>query len=282
MPIYDINGNLLNSVTDIDSASLTGAYSIDGDLIALTPPILTLKIMSFNCQGWNGINADAELMQAIMQTHNPDIICFSEGSGAAAPEIDGVRILSAYSHSTGNAGGVNISTRIPFASEEIVHYDVQNRGDRFYRKATIPLQNGKTLALFHTHLEPSSWSAEACAAQMAALFEAATAEEYFVVTGDLNTEFRSTEDALWATTGKLWADYGCNMANWAHGDARNFVPTWFSGTTAENSSEALPLDNIIASPNIALSGVVFDRQKIEANKGLALDHIPVVATISIF
>ena len=271
MPIYDINGNALQSAYDINGDAIQTAYDINGNAIPLQSPIESLKVMTFNVQGWTGINADVTLMQSIFTAHDPDIIGFQEGNIANAPST-----LPAKANYT-NYSGIASKTALSNVSETT--YATQGHETRKYSKGYYPLPNGKQLAIFNTHIEVPSWSYEAFLAQHEELLTAALQEEYFVLLGDFNCSFKAKTDSQYEDVMPQYLEANCRMANWKD----KIVFTWFGGTTVAGSGTNIePCDNIITSSNVILSGVAFDQRKIDADANLTIDHIPVVAEILIY
>ena len=104
-------------------------------------------------------------------------------------------------------------------------------------------------------------------------------EPYFIITGDFNTVCKSVNDTEYTTIMKQFIDAGYHSANCSaqHG----FLDTWTAGSTA--SGTWYPCDHIITSANISMNTVIVDTTKIDVAEqtGQAIDHLPIVAYLTV-
>lgn len=270
MAAYDINGQPLAGAYDINGDSLNAVYDINGDPFVFNSPYLT--VMTFNVQGWSGINNRTAIIEKIFTDNKPDICGMQECSS------DGI-VVPQFLRKSYNSGDMSLSqqrlfTNIPMEDVTSTRFaDVsENRG---YMRAYINV-NGKRVAVFNTHIEvhgnPRQYT------QCAELYEEFAKEDYFIALGDFNYEGHSKTGSEWPRMAEPLINEGYNLCNWT--DDTGFVDTWFAGSTP-TSGQACPCDNIITSANIDVLDIVYDQTKIDANTGLGIDHIPVVASLKV-
>ena len=79
---------------------------------------------------------------------------------------------------------------------------------------------------------------------------------------------------------KPFVDAGYNLANST--TEKGFTKTWTTSATATSTAEmTYPCDNIITSSNIDINSVVFDDTKFSYLNGQSIDHIPLIAEVTI-
>lgn len=275
MSIYNSSGQILNVAYDADGNQISNAYDADGQQIFpdIDPSDYNFKIMSFNIQSWTGINAWGYI-GSIFENYDVDVI----GAQEAHTSSELTNLGYIYT-----AIGESPNSNIVFSKHQLSDitsksYDVNHyAGKRGYQKMYITF-NGKRIALFNTHLETSTatqWQYP----QAGELFDAVSTENYFILTGDLNTVCANVNDPSYINIVKPFVDAGYNVANCS--PQWGFVDTWTSGTDGTGTWH--PCDNIITSANIQMSNVVIDTSKIaiaEAND-LVIDHLPIIAYLKI-
>ena len=276
MSIYNVSGNNINIIYDISKNLLTKAYDQNGIQIfpSIDPSDYNFKVMSFNNQAWTGGNA-WEYTGPIIADYDVDIIGMQESRVSANLSNLGYVYSAIGSQSNDNV----VVSKYTLSSITEKKYD-ENRTDtagRSYQKMYFTF-NGKTVALFNTHLETSGYEAYKVA-QAHELFEAVQNEDYFIITGDFNTVCKSVNDTEYTTIMRQFVDAGYNVANCS--PQWGFKDTWTDGKTV--SGTWYPCDHVMTSANIQISNVVVDTTKIaicEAND-LVIDHLPIIAYLKI-
>ena len=269
MAAYDINGQPLAGAYDINGDSLNAVYDINGDPFVFNSPYLT--VMTFNVQGWSGINNRTALIEKIFVDNKPDICGMQECSsdGIVIPQF----LRKSYNSGNTFAAQQRFFTNIPMSDVTATRFTdvLENRG---YMKAYINV-NGKRVAVFNTHIEVLGSTQHYT--QPAELYAEFAKETYFIALGDFNFEEHSTTGNEWPRMAKPLIDAGYNLCNWTQ--ETGFVDTWFGGTTTGGYD--CPCDNIITSANIDVLDIVYDQTKIEAHAGVTIDHIPVIASLKV-
>lgn len=285
--IRDIDGTQIYDAYDYGGNTILAAYDVGGNEIF--PDSISLKVMTFNIQGWNGINSQQAMLNAIFQTYNADIIGFQEfcSNGSiptvAANSLTSYPYLRLTNHKNYNA----VASKFSLSDWTVADYQTQDQYDistwnetRCYMRGYFNIGD-RRIAVFNTHLCVHNQTPRH--AQAAELFALAQQEEYCIITGDFN----STDSPLTETSPdyinifKPFVDAGYNLANSC--PERGFTNTHFDGTTHLNSLADLTacLDNIIVSGNISISSIVFDATKLDYQNGQKFDHIPVIVTLTI-
>lgn len=279
MPVYDVYGHDLGqSVYALDSSPLNQAYDINGNPLFTTSS--GLVVMSYNVQWFSELNANQEMQTEIIETYLPNIIGLQELSFTNSMPALGQVLFSDYPYSAigtqQNKSG--IVSKIALSGVTSVLYSTQASADtRGYQKAYFQF-NGKTICWLNTHLETSSYES-AKVAQAHELFEAVQNEDYFIITGDFNTVCKSVNDTEYTTIMKQFIDAGYHSANCS--EQHGFIDTWTGGKSA--SSTWYPCDHVITSANIDIDNVIVDTSKIDvaAITGQTIDHLPIIAYLTI-
>ncbi len=277
MAVYDINGNVASSVMNLSGEEIAQAYDIDGtELLGGT-----LTVMSYNYQWCTGRNT-LDVETAILDKYKPDIVGIQEAGNrgnASFPTIaqnafaEYTRYLSDHYNFNGLATKIEVSN---VTDNDYTEYD----DERWSFQKCYFVIGGKTIAWYNTHL---TWRTDSATllrkyAQAKELFDNVETEEYAIITGDFNMYGNSLESADYIGIGKQFADAGYNMANWT---SERFVKTWTDSSTATSLSNFIyACDNIITTPNIEITNVVFDTTKLTMGSG-SIDHVPVIAYLNI-
>lgn len=272
MPIYAIDGTSLSDAYDIDGIHLSQAYDINGDELLTN----TVCVMTFNIQRWSGINAYTSIMNSIFNAYQPILYCGIQETGS-----NGVLEYIGTQFQTGIAmSGIPNRPAFLFNTSYSNHtqgiYENQGAETRGWQKCSIVV-NGKTISLYNTHLQNDAPSVRI--PQALELLDMLKNEEYFICTGDFNFGGKSFSDQQYITMVQPFIDEGFNMANWT--SETGLVNTWFNGATVESSTQKYATDNIITSPNISIDEIIYDQRKITAQTGLEIDHIPIVAYLTV-
>ena len=244
-------------------------------------------VMNFNIQRWLNINSDINLMDTIFNSHNPSIVGFQEyylTSTIGGYDTDEY-LLSKWNYSAVGEPTVGdyytkaVASHHPITDATSVDYS-QWYERRSYQKMYVQIGD-KLIAVFNTHLDTShTYNLEGEQykyVQARELLEAVSHEKYFIIFADLNTTCTSTAHLDYINQVKLFVDAGYNLANC--NDKFGFNNTWTGGNGT--SGDWFPTDNIITSSNIRINSVEVDQTKLDANTGKTIDHLPLVAHLTI-
>jgi len=275
MPIYDFEGNTLSSALDIQGNMLSNVYDVYGN------PILakTLKVMTYNTQWFNGINSQQAMQELIINNNNPHIIGFQEFSrnGQIGNVAETALLNYRYRQMSNHYNYLFMASKLPLSNIEIADFVHQSGETRAYMKCEINVY-GKNITWINTHIDYISNVNQY--AQMQEIFEMAEQAEYCIITGDFNSDALSTSDSDYINLYKPFVDAGYNLANSTA--ERGFTKTWTDSATATSPSEmTTATDNIITSENITIDSVVFDTTKFSYLNGQPIDHIPIIANLTI-
>lgn len=279
MAIYDITGNSLDSVYGTGGELLGQAYDIDGN--ELIEPVQTeLVVMSYNVQGFTGLNANESMQSGIISTYNPLIVGLQElGRNTSFPSV-GAAVFSDYPYKYLSPPIYNrpaIASKVQLndvTGNEFVNQDGESKG---YQKSYFSF-SGKTICWINAHLATSD-NESAKVAQAHELYELVQNETYFIITGDFNTVCKTTSATEYTTIMKQFIDAGYHSANCS--EQHGFIDTWTSGHTSGGTW--YPCDHIITSANISINTVIADMTKIAIAEqtSQSIDHLPIIAYLTI-
>jgi len=279
MAVYDKSGNALTSVYNKNGSALSQAYDIDGEEL-LTPQPTELVVMSYNVQGFSGINSNQTMQEEIIATYTPDIVGLQElGMASTLPSV-GAAAFSDYPYQYLSPAIYNrpaIVSKILLSNVAGSLFENQDGEQRGYQKSYFTY-GGKTICWINTHLATSD-NESAKVAQAGELFDLVENETYFIITGDFNTVCKNTSATEYTTIMKQFVDAGYNVANCS--EQFGFTDTWTAGNSV--SGTWYPCDHIITSANISMDEVIVDTTKIEvaSQTGQSIDHLPIVAVLTI-
>lgn len=277
--IYDKTGNILQEVYNINPMSLSTAYDKDGNQVFGGGSVSNFIVMTYNIQYFSGINSQQSMQQHIINTYNADIIGLQElGTTGNIPSV-GAAVLTEYPYKH-----IGVQTnKTALVSKKLLSnvmsgvFTNQLSETRGYQKAYIQV-GGKTVCWINTHLEYQQNSVQY--AQMKEVFDMAEEEDYVIITGDFNSDCMSVSDSDYIGLYKPFIDAGYKVANCSA--ETGFTKTWTNSTTATSTNEMTdPTDSIIVSSNIEIVSVVFDPTKFSNLDGNPIDHIAVIAYLSI-
>lgn len=242
----------------------------------------SLKIMSFNVQGWNGSNSNQTIMKNIIDTYNPDVVCLQE---TLKTSIDSqpvsTTLFTNYPYlyrPTEIYNCVSIFSKYPLSNTSVTIYETQGEETRGYAKANITI-NKNNIVIFNTHLEilPNETTSRPIrVAQAQELLEAVKNEEYFIVCGDFNTyDANNITGYDYINVIKPFLDMEYKSANCSN--QHGFLRTWYDGNTIYDSTVSRCLDQIITSPNIDINYVFVNKDKDITVNSNPIDHLPIVS-----
>lgn len=286
MAVYGINGGALDYVYDVAGAILQQAYDVAGNGLIDGPVVIpSLVVMSYNVQDFTGINAQQALQNAIVNTYDADIIGIQEFyKQDVVPDI-AANMLASYAHlyRSTHKNFNAIASQKNLYSITIADYASQDPEDmsrysetRCYIKGYFTWA-GRQICFINTHLCYLTDSYKY--AQMAELFALAQQEDYVIITGDFNFFALAADEPDYINMYKQFVDAGYKLADCTE---QGFVKTYSNLTSAASLADfRSAADNIIVSSNINIDSVVFDTTKLSYLDGNVIDHIPVIATLSL-
>ena len=295
MSIYDINGQTISDAYDVDGQSLDYAYDVEGEEVFRKAP-LSLKLMTYNVGQWylgNHDNVpsslDAEyyaLQNGMIQSQDADILFLEEYtlqfSKTGRTALSLLQQYYPYIHERGisnpsSSSGAYCCLCSKYPISNYVHHNFADGYGMYYDTCTITIGNIEVFAVItHFYWVMNSEAATAVrVAEAQQILNAISGKQYVILAGDFNTfDFFSTSSADYAVM-KVFLDAGYSIAN---GGAFGFLRTWTDQTTA---TDMLCLDNIVVTPNITFDDVYTDTTKLTDSIVEKVDHIPLVAEVTI-
>jgi endonuclease/exonuclease/phosphatase family metal-dependent hydrolase len=285
MAVYNKSGNEINNIYGVDGSQLSQAYDIDQNELLDTS---VLKVMTYNVQYFNNINAQTDMQVAIINNNNADVVGIQElrsYTPSTMPTV-GVTMFEPYKYMQFSEHNNKIGYASKRALSNVVCADFTNQDPRdlstynetrAYMKCKINVA-GKPITWINTHLCFLTQSYKFL--QMAEIFDLAEAENYVIITGDFNSFCEEIGDTEYNNMFKQFVDAGYNLANCT--PERGVTKTWTDAVTASSISEfTSSCDNIITSSNIDIENVSYDLTKLSYLNGTMIDHVPVVTTLRI-
>ena len=286
MSIYNISGNQISNAYNLNGNMLSQAYDVDGVPLMGDP---TLTVMTFNVKVFQEINNQQALLNEIISKYTPDIIGMQELGTLTANTLPtvGTNMLSNYPIkilSEHKQKDMMVSKSLSLSNFYTTDFTNQDPLDaqyysetRSYMMADINI-GGKTIKWINAHLcfeTPSvKWL------QMGELFDIAEQHDYVILTADFNSTAMTATSDDYINMYKQFVDAGYNLAN--NSPSAGFQNTWGSSTNPTSLADLTwACDSIITSSNIDIENVVFDDTKLDYLNGNQIDHIPVVAYITI-
>lgn len=287
--VYDINKNQYDHAFNVDGASLIQAYDIEKNpLFDIEPPIVeAFKVMSYNVGSWTKFGEKATsdnqetwytLQNSILSTEDADLLGIQEyyskiGSydvqtmlGQYYPYLFAVDWVS-------TKAGRAIASKYPMTNAREVNFQNQSGEIRSYLIGNVTI-NGKSVKFITAHL---ALVQETVIKQIQELLYAISTFEYWVMTGDFNIEFTTSESVGYAKLVQLFINAGYKVAN---GSVFGFIPTFTTKKPGDDSSWA-SIDNILCSANIGMDDVYTNKLKITDHADYAIDHLPLVSDLTI-
>lgn len=287
MPIYNVNGESLDSLYNVNGESLNAAYNVNGELIWTKDNPDALRVMTYNVQKFTGINAQQAMQNLIISTYDADIIGIQETGGNVMPTV-GANALAGYENifiggAENSANPPSLASKLALQNPTAVQFQAQDPYDwdnwserRMYQKADLSI-NGKTVTWINTHLCLYYPYLES---QMGEIFAAAQQCEYVIITGDFNSGTSGIDSTSYTRLYKQFVDAGYNLAN--NSPDSGWHNTYTSSAAATSLAElSTPPDSIIVSGNIDIENVIFDTTKFSYLNGSPIDHIAVIADLVI-
>lgn len=286
MAIYDAEGNQLYHAYDAEGNELAHAYDAEGNAIFSRAPII-LKAMTYNVGGWyigSGTNVptakDAEyyaLQYAMIQNADADILCipeywdtFSETGRTALSLLSQFYPYIETRNGDTQYYGRAICSKFPITNYVVNNYTNQNR---YYDKATVNI-GGINVSVLVTL--PTPHDADTRKSQIKQLFDYVKNEEYMILCGDFNTVMNDATDQDYINNYPQFIENGDHLAN---GGEFGFFNTHAGRNNLPADGGCL--DQIITSAKIQITAVSTDQTKYNDGIDDYVDHIPLIANLSI-
>ena len=294
MSIYSLSGSEIQTCYNKSGGSLSQAYDVSGNALMYG----TLKVATYNVGQWYlgnhdnvPANRDAEyyaLQNGMISSIDPDILLLEEYvdqfSKAGRTALSMLQQHFPYIRSQGGGSTTTGYGRCICSKYPITNYTVRQytHGTDYYFDSCNITAGGITFTVFVTHLH---WMAGLPdtdrEAEVAELISVASQMQNVIIGGDFNTAIggSATEEQnieRYNTFVKPFVDAGFNSANFS--EFGNFV-TCIDGPTAESNNWYL--DNIYTSSNIEIVGAYVDTTKLTDGLNDKIDHMPLVAELSI-
>lgn len=284
MSIYSKDGEWVYRCYDLAGAEKEYAYDMSGDIVF--PDGIPLKVMTYNVQRFQGVNAQQAMQNLIISKYTPDIIGMQELGADSLPQV-GVNMLTDYSVkqlSNHNnkimmvTKGIQLNNLVIADFEHQDPLDISTWGEtRAYMKADITIGD-RAITWINTHLCVLTKSVTY--QQMKEIFDMAEECDRCIITGDFNSSYTSPTSDDYLNMYKQFVDAGYNLAN--NSPESYFQPTATESPSASSLSQLTDAcDSIIVSGNIGIRSTVFDTTKFSYLNGSPVDHIPVVADLMI-
>ena len=288
MAVYDIDGTELTALRDNKSVNIRRAYDIDGN------PVFAkmLKVASYNVGGWYDgtgtnvpdakANAYLKMQNDTLENVNADIICLEEFwtyfSGTTKAYNAILSNFYPYYHSANGSNqyfGRCICSKFPMS--DYAQHSFANEANRYYDEVTVDV-NGVQIHVFVTHLSGSSdRQVRIDQAKEIHDYIAAQGYERYIVFGDFNVSMVSPMSDYNVDVFGSFLEDGCELAN---GGTFGVLETYSRNSIYDDN---LAVDNIIISDAFTAQSTGIDLTKVtfQATNGDKIDHIPLIADISI-
>lgn len=286
MAVYDINGNPIQTIYNVDGEGIPNCYDINGNPLIMPTSI---KVMTYNVGGWyegTGTNVPANKKEAMyalqtgmIEDNDPDILIIQEYlanfSADGTSALTMLQSLFPYVHTktSGTYYGRAICSKYPITNYVERYYT--NDSNRYFDSCTITI-NGIPITVVDTHL---GLTPEDRAPQITELIGYLSILNRFLCGGDYNTPHSSLGTPIDKTEIQSFITAGFNLAN---------CSTLGDFITSENDLDPQTwkgwIDNISSSENMIPASAYVDEAKLTAySDGLIdkIDHMPFVVTYQV-
>ena len=286
MAVYDINGNPIQTIYNVDGEGIPNCYDINGNPLIIPTSI---KVMTYNVGGWyegTGTNVPANKKEAMyalqtgmIEDNDPDILIIQEylanfsADGTSAYTM--LQSLFPYVHvkTSGTYYGRAICSKYPITNYTEHYYT--NDSNRYFDSCTITI-NGIPIKVVDTHL---GLTPEDRSPQITELISYLSTLGRFLCGGDYNTPHSSLGTPIDKTEIQPFFTAGFYLAN---------CSTLGDFITSENDPDPQTwkgwIDNICSSQNMIPVSAYVDESKLTAySDGLIdkIDHMPFVVTYQV-
>lgn len=285
MGVYNVGGNQLSTIYEVDSRSLIAAYDVDGEQL-FPGDGFKLKVMTYNVGGWydgSGTNVPSDkdavyyaLQNGMIESNDPDILCLQEYwntfSKAGRTALSLLQQYFPYIRAqNGNSQyfGRCVCSKYPISNYTVRTY--ANDSNRYYDSCTITV-NGVPITVTNTHTAVETQDKRD--PEVAELVAYLQTQPTFIACGDYNTAIKSDDKTAeaWIKNIKPYLDAGFHVANCDdefYYTSSNYPDGTWNGC----------LDNIITSANITISSAEVDETKRYDDLPESIDHMPFIAEL---
>lgn len=301
MSVYDKNGNLLVDIYDKNGISLGSAFDKDGNVVFAKNP-LNLKVMTFNVGQWwkggGGGTSDESigsnyraLFNKIFTDQDVDFVCIQEyweiiGQQTAKalleqyfPYVIEVCPTGAnyFKHAVASKYPISNFVTAPLAKNPTFKPVEENTNtNRFIDRCNITIDN-KVFTVFNTHFGLNTTDRAKNAEWLIGVMQGYT---NIIACGDYNLHCHNDTHADYTDVIEVFLGSGYHCANCTD---FGFINTYTADTgktaTMDNGH---PCDNIVTSRNIMIDDVWADESKLTDNIGDKIDHIPLIAELTVY
>lgn len=284
--IYSIDKKSYNYCFDIGGKLLNEAYDISKNQLLDVEP-QQLKVMSYNVGAWTAFGHSATkenqetwyaLQTSILSSEQADLIGIQEyedtiGDYSAQTMIKNYApYLFDVDRANGKAGRA-IASKYLIRNAREINFNNQSGEERSYLIGDV-IVGGRGIKFITAHLALDNAT---IALQIQEILSAIEHFDYWIVTGDFNIVFDDAQSEGYAQLIEPFLNRGYHVAN-GDVDSFGFIPT-FTTKTPEQDTNWRCLDNIMCSPNIDITDVYVNRQKITEHAGYGIDHLPLIAKV---
>ena len=290
MSIYSKNGQSINSAYLKNGQTINAAFSVSGNSV-FPDGNITLKVMTYNVGQWyigGGDNVPADkdssyyaLQNGMIEQNNPDVLVIQEYwkifSKTGRTALSMLQQHFPYIHEQGgNSGyyGRCICSKYPISNYTVRTYTDNNQ--RYYDSCTISVK-GTPITIVNTHLDLTQAKRNTEIQELIAYLQTQTR---FIACGDYNTGITQTsasdESTDYSNNVKPFIDELFNTANFG---SFGFFVTCNDGIDGEGTNWYL--DNAYTSSNIAINNVQVDTTKLNDLINEKVDHMPLIAQLTI-
>lgn len=288
MSVYNISGASLSTVYNKSGQPLNAVYNRAGaNILGET----VLKVMTYNVGQWyigdgNRVPVSKKsdyytLQHGTFEDEDPVDILFlqeylntwcDDDSSAQTEFINPYFDDQEVTNPAGRVGRSICTNGHPILNYQSHNFSHDSGSYPTYQTAQINI-DGRTINIINTHnnsdIEYQTWD-------VTDLLSAVAGMDYFILCGDFNINL-STEDttsAQYQNSVQRFLDAGYNVGNCVE----DWIPTYF-GTSSPTGGKYT--DQIVTSPNITITELYAYTAKLTDNLGDKIDHLPLVAVLTI-
>lgn len=302
MAIYDNDGNALSVCYDNEGNALSHAYDLEGNVVWDATPV-TMRFTTYNVGDWyigshtlvptDKKTAYETLQRTIFENVNADICCMQEAPPKFCQDdtlastilddfFDHLETCAAYTSSF--IPYRTYGSNIQMEDFQMIFYSSagQEGTTKTFEKFYVTV-GGRRICVIGTHL---SLTKSVAIQQASELISAVSGEQYYIICGDFNTAIHAdepdyTELTDYQTIVKPFLDAGMNSANLADFGAFYTYGSVSYESYLQGNGYMSATDHIFTSQNITIDDVFVDTTKLNDTIADKVDHIPLVADLTV-
>lgn len=289
MAIYGLNGIPLSSAYNANGTELIHAYDVGGTEVYSKQPH-SLVVMTYNVGQWYigttsrvPVSKKSEyyaIHNGAFSNYRPDVLLMQEalstwcddGSLSAdllAPYFDDIKNTRP---TTAYQGHYICTKNFPMSNYTVHPFSVNKGNYPSFESAQITV-GGRVVNIVNTHNDTVDSYAQQ---EVADLLAALQNMEYFILCGDFNCIAETVGDAEYKLCIKPFLDAGYHVGNC---NGEYWINTYFA--TADPNGTRYKTDNVITSANITIDDLYADTTKLTDGLSDKIDHIPLIAELTI-